>query len=95
MRNTSRAWAYETGVAAGVELGPGTILLAHPQINLNFDYRNTCERVLRVLWTRLRTRRQVLKYRRSQHPNISRKSETDRSRKPKAHGRCAKCTNDW
>lgn len=31
MRNTSRAWAYETGVAAGVELGPGihyTILLS-------------------------------------------------------------------
>ena len=24
MRNTSRAWAYETGIAAGVELGPGT-----------------------------------------------------------------------
>jgi len=23
MRNTSRAWAYETGIAAGVELGPG------------------------------------------------------------------------
>lgn len=24
MRNVSRAWAYETGLAAGVELGPGT-----------------------------------------------------------------------
>lgn len=23
MRNVSRAWAYETGLAAGVELGPG------------------------------------------------------------------------
>lgn len=23
MRNTSRAWAFETGIAAGVELGPG------------------------------------------------------------------------
>lgn len=28
MRNVSRAWAYETGLAAGVELGPGT-----PDIN--------------------------------------------------------------
>jgi acetoin utilization deacetylase AcuC-like enzyme len=25
MRNVSRAWAYETGLAAGVELGPGTV----------------------------------------------------------------------
>ena len=24
MRNVSRAWAYETGLAAGVELGSGT-----------------------------------------------------------------------
>ena len=24
MRNVSRAWAYETGLAAGVELGPGS-----------------------------------------------------------------------
>jgi hypothetical protein len=23
MRNVSRAWAFETGLAAGVELGPG------------------------------------------------------------------------
>ena len=23
MRNVSRAWAYETGLATGVELGPG------------------------------------------------------------------------
>ena len=26
MRNVSRAWAYETGLAAGVELAPGTAL---------------------------------------------------------------------
>lgn len=26
MRNVSRAWAYETGLAAGVELGPGNDL---------------------------------------------------------------------
>jgi len=26
MRNVSRAWAYETGLAAGVELGPGMLL---------------------------------------------------------------------
>ena len=25
MRNVSRAWAYETGLAAGVELGPGML----------------------------------------------------------------------
>lgn len=24
MRNVSRAWAFETGLAAGVELGPGS-----------------------------------------------------------------------
>lgn len=27
MRNVSRAWAFETGLAAGVELGPGMFLL--------------------------------------------------------------------
>jgi histone deacetylase 1/2 len=27
MRNVSRAWAYETGLAAGVELGPGKPVL--------------------------------------------------------------------
>jgi acetoin utilization deacetylase AcuC-like enzyme len=27
MRNVSRAWAYETGLAAGVELGPGNALV--------------------------------------------------------------------
>lgn len=27
MRNVSRAWAYETGLAAGVELGPGKAFL--------------------------------------------------------------------
>lgn len=26
MRNVSRCWAYETGVATGVELGPGQLL---------------------------------------------------------------------
>lgn len=32
MRNVSRAWAYETGIAAGFELGAGTRLLltGHP-----------------------------------------------------------------
>ena len=28
MRNVSRAWAYETGLAAGVELGPGKSFIA-------------------------------------------------------------------
>lgn len=27
MRNVSRAWAYETGLAAGVELGPGMLMI--------------------------------------------------------------------
>ena len=27
MRNVSRAWAYETGLAAGVELGPGEYII--------------------------------------------------------------------
>jgi histone deacetylase 1/2 len=26
MRNVSRAWAFETGLAAGVELGPGIVI---------------------------------------------------------------------
>ena len=30
MRNVSRAWAYETGLAAGVELAPGGLLLFFP-----------------------------------------------------------------
>jgi histone deacetylase 1/2 len=34
MRNTSRAWAYETGIAAGVELGPG---MSHFPITLLVD----------------------------------------------------------
>lgn len=34
MRNTSRAWAYETGIAAGVELGPGmSCLLSSHQLH--------------------------------------------------------------
>jgi|ERR1700722_5688179 len=28
MRNVSRVWAYETGLAAGVELGPGMYILS-------------------------------------------------------------------
>ena len=31
MRNVSRAWAYETGIAAGYELGAGTRLLSTGQ----------------------------------------------------------------
>ena len=55
MRNVSRAWAYETGVATGVELGPrksiepGCVyLVVYALIN-----RNTCERILRILRPRL------------------------------------------
>lgn len=34
MRNVSRAWAFETGLAAGVELGPGRFLLEHSKFVL-------------------------------------------------------------
>ncbi|KAG6869182.1 hypothetical protein C0993_012281 [Termitomyces sp. T159_Od127] len=35
MRNVSRAWAYETGLAAGVELGPGERYLI---VNCSYSY---------------------------------------------------------
>ena len=34
MRNVSRAWAYETGIAAGYELGAGTCLFPSHQRNV-------------------------------------------------------------
>lgn len=48
MRNVSRAWAYETGLAAGVELGEG---LPHPHshqflVNQTLNYRGPGQRVL-------------------------------------------------
>jgi acetoin utilization deacetylase AcuC-like enzyme len=41
MRNVSRAWAYETGLAAGVELGPGIVLssLASPNNKFTKDWQ--------------------------------------------------------
>ena len=35
MRNVSRAWAYETGLAAGVELGPGKTLAPRLTVFIN------------------------------------------------------------
>jgi hypothetical protein len=36
MRNVSRVWAYETGLAAGVELTPGALVFSnrvcHPRL---------------------------------------------------------------
>lgn len=45
MRNVSRAWAYETGLAAGVELGPGEKLCFSDCSLLLIDhtYRNSCQ----------------------------------------------------
>ena len=55
MRNVSRAWAYETGLAAGVELGKGASRKLPPQLSpvTGIYDRNPHERVLRVLWPRL------------------------------------------
>ena len=71
MRNVSRAWAYETGLAAGVELGPGNKLgydlLVYSQMKLSRDSR---ERVLRVFRTGLRIGRQIIKHGRYEYPCI-------------------------
>ena len=48
MRNVSRAWAFETGLAAGVELGPGMMpsaALLESHIHHVID-RDSCERIL-------------------------------------------------
>ena len=39
MRNVSRCWAYETGLAAGVELGKGTF-------HLTFDWTGCAKAIL-------------------------------------------------
>jgi acetoin utilization deacetylase AcuC-like enzyme len=49
MRNVSRAWAYETGLAAGVELGPGMLSSSSTSWVSNSPSncdRNPCQRVL-------------------------------------------------
>lgn len=48
MRNVSRAWAYETGVATGVELGPRKFTEPSliPCDLPTLSNRNTSERVL-------------------------------------------------
>jgi acetoin utilization deacetylase AcuC-like enzyme len=47
MRNVSRAWAFETGLAVGVELGSGTIFFQVPLDLLTRNLsRNSRERVL-------------------------------------------------
>ena len=49
MRNVSRAWAYETGLAAGVSLGPGKLGLSPcytTMVTYFSMYRNPSERVL-------------------------------------------------
>jgi acetoin utilization deacetylase AcuC-like enzyme len=54
MRNVSRAWAYETGLAAGVELSPGAtepllpFICTKPTSDL---FRYSDKRVLRILRT--------------------------------------------
>jgi hypothetical protein len=67
MRNVSRAWAYETGLAAGVELGDGLSChhIAHLPAFLTrcFSFcRDPSKRVLRVLWSRLQAGRQSFQY---------------------------------
>lgn len=67
MRNVSRAWAYETGLAAGVELGEGAHLHSVARAYAQDEFcRDPSERVLRVLWARLQARRQVFQHGRPQ-----------------------------
>lgn len=96
MRNVSRAWAYETGVATGVELGPRkltgsiacTLFVAHVLTN-----RNTCERVLRVLRPRLRTRREMFEYGGSQYARVFRADKEHRFRTPSSRWRTSQCSD--
>jgi hypothetical protein len=41
MRNTSRAWAYETGIAAGVELGPGNFHYIQNTLNPDQPFKTS------------------------------------------------------
>jgi acetoin utilization deacetylase AcuC-like enzyme len=43
MRNVSRAWAFETGLAAGVELGEGKVSLIMALTNRLINPRNPGE----------------------------------------------------
>lgn len=45
MRNASRAWAYETGLAAGVDLGPGMFQVRLQCSSVTLP-RNSGQRVL-------------------------------------------------
>lgn len=67
MRNVSRAWAYETGLAAGVELGPGNNFDSLVLYSPTRMTRNTRKRILRVFRTRLRIGCQIVKYGRYEH----------------------------
>jgi hypothetical protein len=94
MRNVSRAWAYETGLAAGVELGPGMIpsVPFKSKVHRIVD-RDSRERILRVFWSRLRTRCEVLQHRRYEHVWISRTRQKYRHGESKTRGWTAKRPN--
>ena len=54
IRNVSRAWAYETGLAAGVELGTRQSSFRFARYRAECDWRldrRPYKRVLRILWT--------------------------------------------
>lgn len=57
IRNVSRTWAFETGLAAGQELGAGRInvffSLSFSKLTILGQNRNSNERILRVLWSNL------------------------------------------
>jgi acetoin utilization deacetylase AcuC-like enzyme len=48
MRNVARAWAYETGVVVGEEIGPGKEMKTHIKeiSSLSLWYRNAIQRLL-------------------------------------------------
>lgn len=92
MRNVSRAWAYETGLAAGVELGPGNdfgnLFLSYLSTRLT---RNSRKRILRVFRTGLRTWCQIVKYGRYEHTCISWARQTNCDGEFEAYRGATKC----
>lgn len=72
IRNVSRTWAFETGLAAGQELGGSKSSLPLPSyVAIDSACRHSDERVLRILWSDLSTRCTAIEYGRSKYGGVS------------------------